>query len=338
MFALFNTVRLSLLLWYMTFIVYVVFVGLRFEVGPDWVQYGRIHNSLSYAYFWDVIGQTEPLSYLLFWVSETSGYHTLLTNLVAALITLGGVFCFARRTSNPWLALLAATPYFIIVMGMSGIRQAMAAGVVLFLLSRWERYSFIKRALFILVSAMFHTSALVNNIFLVARLDIAMRYKIMLGALVGLATFYIATSLSAYSDNIVNYQRRYIEGAGTYQSYGSLYHIAMIAVPAVLGMIYRKRIFHAIHNIALLRFGLYASVVVFIVNIFSSTAASRLTIYMYFIPMMVYPAFTTTLARRSRLGTICAVIAFHFCILISWFWFGNLGGAYIPYQNILFDE
>lgn len=338
LFAIMNTRQLSRMLWYGTALFFIVFVGLRYEVGPDWMQYGIIHTSLAYESFWDVVLQVEPLSYALFWLSESLGYHVYLSNVVAAVIMITGVFSFARRTSNPWLAVLAATPYFIIVMGMSGVRQTMAAGILLFLFSRWERYSFIARGAYILAAAMFHTSALVNNIFLIIKLNIPLRYKIFLAAIIGLLTLYLSFAVSVYADNMVKYQQRYLEGSFIRESFGSLYHIAMIAIPAVLGLIYRRRITPVTHNVSLLDFGLYASLGTLAMNMYSSTIASRLTVYLYFVPMMVYPALVSMTGQRSRLASTFLVIVFHLLILAGWFTLGNHAFAYLPYQNILFDD
>jgi len=338
LFALFNTRRLSLALWCLTFFIFAIFVGLRNKVGPDWMQYGYIHSSIAYYDFWEVISQAEPLSYLLFWISETSGAQVYLSNAVAAIIMLWGVFAFARRTANPWLALVTATPYFIMVMGMSGMRQTIAAGIILLLFSRWERYGIIARASYILIAAMFHTSALINNLFLIIKMQIRFRYKIILGSIITLATLYLSTEVGIYADNIVRYQQRYLEGTFIDKSLGSLYHVAMIAVPAILGFIFRKRITPTIHNPSLLSFGLYASLGILFLNFFYPTIASRLTVYLYFLPMMVYPAFVATFGRRAQLGSIFAVIAFHMLILMTWFQFGNHAFAYIPYRNILLDE
>jgi hypothetical protein len=338
LFALFNTRRLSLILWYMAFVIFVLFVGLRYEVGPDWQQYRYIHQSLAYFSFWDVIGQVEPLSYLLFWISQTSGNDVYLSNMVAAFILMAGVFSFARLTANPWLAVVSATPYLIIVMGMSGVRQTMAAGIILFLFSRWDRYSFLRRGLYILIAAMFHTSALINNIFLIIKLNISLKYKLLFGIVISVLTLYVGTEVPLYADNVIKYQQRYLEGSFIERSLGSIYHIAMIAIPAIVGLIYKKRIIDSIHNPALLRFGLYAAITVLVLSAFSSTVASRLTVYLYFVPMMVYPALVTTLGRRGEIAGILGIIIFHMLILLGWFMFGNHAYAYMPYNNIMFDD
>jgi hypothetical protein len=336
-FAMLNTRRLSGALWYLTLAIYVLFIGLRVEVGPDWAPYAYVHESLQYMQLGDILVQAEPLSYLLFWVSQVYGYEMYLSNFVAALILITGVFCYARRTANPWIAVIAATPYFIIVMGMSGVRQAMAAGIILFLFSRWERYNLTSRLGFILFAALFHTSALVNNIFLIIKLNIALRYKIMLGVVVLALTLYVSFTVSFYAENMLRYQSRYLDTDFADKSLGSFFHIAMIAIPAFLGIAYRKRVQPHIHNQTLLTFGLYASITVLVLSFFFTTVASRLTVYLYFLPMMLYPALAASFGRRSvPLGNL-AVIVFHIFLMTVWFQFANHAFAYEDYRNLLLE-
>ena len=323
--------------WIMVFLLYVVFVGLRHEVAPDWVQYSYIHTEIGQDSPADIILRPEPLSYLLFWVSEKIGFHVYLTNVVAAIIMMIGVFSFAMRTSQPWLAVVAATPYFILVTGMSGIRQIMAAGIALFLLSRWEKYSLFTRGGFILFAAMFHTSALINNILLVTKLNIPMRYKIIIGSAILMLTLYLSSEMMVYSGSVTQYKERYFDESMTVESLGSYFHIAMIAIPAFFGFLYRKRIITHIHSPALLKFGLYASLGLLFINLYSTTVASRLTIYMYFIPMMIYPALVDAFGRHSRLMMVTGIICFHILILITWFSLGNVSFSYIPYRNVIFE-
>jgi hypothetical protein len=260
-----------------------------------------------------------------------------LSNIVAAFLLLIGVFSFAMRTSSPWLAVVVASPYFILVTGMSGIRQIMAAGVALFLLSRWERYSLPRRGIYILIAALFHTSALINNLLLITKLTIPLRYKVMIGAIILGITFYLSSEVSMYADSVVQYKQRYLDESEFIRSFGSLYHIAMIAIPTALGFLYKKRIAPHIHSITLLYFSLYSSISILALNFISTTAASRLTIYLYFIPMMVYPALVEAFGRRARSALLLGVIVFHILILVIWFSLGNVPAAYIPYKNVLFD-
>jgi hypothetical protein len=335
LFALLGGRRILIANWFGMFLAYLAFTGLRHEVGPDWWQYKQLHYFTGKADFWEVALNAEPFSYLLFWFSDQSGMGVYFSNLVAAFILLFGVYAFARKTVNPWLAILAASPYLIIVVGMSGIRQGMAAGIVLIILSKWKDCGFIKRLSYIFVAALFHTSALVNSIFLITQLRLHFLYRAFLGIAVFSVTTFFGTSLSIFADNVIKYEQRYIDDPQGAASLGSLFHITMIVIPAALGFIFRKRIATYVNSPSLLIFGLYAAIAVVGVNFFSSTAASRLTIYLYFIPMMVYPAFTHAFGLANRQVMTAAIVILHLLILIAWFLFANNADAYIPYQNLL---
>lgn len=336
LFAMLNTRKLSRLLWSFCFIAFVLFIGTREEVGPDWTQYLRIHAMQELYGFWEVAFQAEPLSHALFWISQNAGYESYLSNIVAAIILVTGIFSFARGTAYPWLAVVAATPYLAIVMGMSGLRQAMAVGVMLFVLSRWDRVNFIKRLIYILMAAMFHTSALVNSIFLVTNLKVSAKHKIFLGSIILLVTYYLGSGVSVYAENMSRYQQRYLEGGGrSHESLGVFYHIAMCIVPVMVAFRFRRRVIHYIHNRPLFQFGLYASAFVFLLAFISSTVASRLSLYLFFLPMMIYPAFVDAFGRGARQMVMVTLVALHIILLVGWFSLGNVAFAYIPYRSIL---
>ena len=335
-FALLNPKRISLPAWVSVFLIYVFFVGLRYQVGPDWGQYIQLHELSADLDFNEITTLSEPLSYTLFWMSKKIGAHVYLTNIVAAIIMLTGVYKFAKCTVNPWIAVLAATPYFIIVVGMSGIRQAMAAGVILILLAKWKKISSLKHGGYIILASLFHTSALVNSLFLITRLRVKMFYKLFFGASILAITIYLGSFLSVFSANFNRYEQSYIAQEGV-ASLGSLFHIAMIAIPAALGIVFRRRLAPYILRPQLLTFGIYATIAVIAINFFSSTAASRLTIYLYFIPMIVYPAFSYILGRRNLIIATTAIALLHLVLLISWLQLANNAAAYLPYQNAIFQ-
>jgi len=337
--AIINPRGVSRSLWYLTLFVFILFVGLRYDVAPDWSEYVRLHAHVQGQDFASVIAKPEPFSYGLFWISEHVGMHVYLTNIVAAVIFLAGVFSFAKRTFNPWLAVVAATPYFIVVVGMSGVRQAMAAGIVLFLLGHWEKFSYLKRLGYIVLAALFHTSALVCSILLIAQMRMRLVYKVMAGGMILGITLYLAFEVPVFAENILKYKERYIENPSGRDSIGSLYHIAFIVLPALLALIFSKYISPYVHNGLLLKYGIYAAFFVLVLNFIptlSTTLASRLTVYLYFVPMMVYPALTTLLGPRSWVFATFIIALFHMAMLVGWLMTANHADEYLPYQNLLF--
>ena len=152
-------------LWMLpVFALYLVFVGWRNWTGSDWYSYQAIHSRVLNQTFLETMSEAEPLSYGLFWLTRYFGYGFHLSNAIAAFIFLGGVFAFAMQTPNPFLAVVVASPFLVIVMGMSALRQSMAIGVLFLLFSIWRRTNLAVRLGLIGLAALFHLSAVVMAI------------------------------------------------------------------------------------------------------------------------------------------------------------------------------
>src|SRR3954454_1379064 len=148
------------------FLLLLVFIGLRYEIGPDWHAYLEMFLEYQYNGLAEVLAHKEPGFFALNKVSELLGFDLQGVVFVCALLFLVGVFAYAAQTASAWIALGVVTPYLIFVIGMSGIRQAAAIGIIYFLLARWTRFSFITKAAMILGAASLHTSALIAMLLL----------------------------------------------------------------------------------------------------------------------------------------------------------------------------
>jgi len=323
--------------YFFVFTSYVFFVGLRYHIGADWSGYLNIHDGLAGEPLVSVFEQSEPLSYLLFWFSENSGYEMLLSNIGAAAILMTGVLAFARRTVNPWLAVVAATPYLIIAFGMSGISQAMGVGVFLLGLSQWEKSSMVRRSVGIVIAALFHTSTLFGGLFVIYDLKLRPFLKIIIGTLFAMLGFFLVQRSETFYQGLAVYQQRYFTAdSGQASSVGSMFHIGLILLPAIVGVMYRKRLAPFVHNRSLLALGIVFSLALLPLNSISTTVASRLTLLMYFVPMMVYPALSEAFGPQNRSSMTLAIVLAHFVILAAWLLFANHSMMHIPYRNVVF--
>lgn len=336
LFALFYRKNFDIKTAIIIFLIFVLFVGLRYQVGPDWFGYEYIHKSLDGKNLSTVFLRSEPLSYLLFWMSQNFGSEMLLSNVVSVFLLMLGVFSFSYRTINPNLAILAATPYLIIVFGMSGIRQAMGVGVVLYVLSCWNKSSIILRSVGIVIASLFHTSALFCGLFVIYTLKINIWIKIFSASMFGFIVFYLIKDDSIYSGSFQKYDRLYLEGAGAVST-GAIFHIGLIVVPALLGYIFKSKIKNLIPNNNLLMIGIVGAIGLLALSTISATVASRLTLYFYFVPMMVYPALTLAFGKKNRNFIMTIIIVAHFSILIVWMLLSNHSIYYLPYRNLLFQ-
>lgn len=335
--AIFHPRKINSILFYVVLLVFVFFVGFRYQIGPDWNSYEYTHLSLLGQDIIVALLHSEPLSYALFWISENLGFEVFLSNIVAALILSFGVFSFSRQTLNPWIAIIAATPYLIIVFGMSGIRQAMGVGVFLYVLSQWQKRNAIFRSVGIIIASLFHTSALFCGLFVIYTLKINILIRIIAILLLSLIVFYLIKDTSIYSGSFEKYKQTYTEDTDAVFSAGAIYHVGLIMIPAVLGHAFKSKIKKFIPNDDLLTIGIFGTLALLALNSISTTVASRLTLYFYFIPMLVYPAMTLAFGKKNRKFIIIVIILTHFAILTVWMLLGNHSIDYIPYRNLLFE-
>jgi hypothetical protein len=320
------------------FVLFVVFVGLRYRVGMDWNNYDAIHESMLYLSFAEAVARSEPLSYALFWTSSNTGWHMTLTNLVCATLLVLGVFACANRTPNPWLGVVAATPYAIIAFGMSGVRQSLAIGVTLFVFAYWRRWSSSQRLIGIGVASLFHTSALFVAIFAIWELRLQLLPKLVAAAVIGGALIYSLQASDVYSSNVDAYVDNYLSGEEAIISPGALLHMSLVQLPAIVYLLMQSRAARHVDDAKLLWLGAWAAVGLIGVYLISTTAASRLVLYLYFLPIAVYPALSESVGPGHRIASVFVLSILHVLVLAAWLTLANNSNAHIPYRNILLED
>jgi hypothetical protein len=301
----------------------------------DWANYEIIHQRMSTLGIEQVLFGAEPLSNMLFWLSQHYFGGSQFSNFVAALILLGGVFSLARRTEDPWLAVVAATPYLIIVVGMSGIRQAMAMGVFLFALARWDTNSLYAKFFVIFIATLFHVSAIVLFFFPLFEKNGRSIFKYATLVILGIISIIVVSRTDLYAKNLMFYEGAYLSAETRIDAPGAMMHLALVLVPAVMFLIMYRKFYLIMPAITVMRIGSFAACILLIILPFSSVAVSRLSIYLYFIPMIVYPAFSRIFGREIAPVIKIGIVIGHFLVLFVWLNFANNSLAYRYYSNII---
>lgn len=318
------------------FLIFVIIVGFRYHVGMDWRNYEAIHFAMGTRSLESALFGQEPLSNGLFWISKHYFGGSMLTNLVAAAILLVGVFALASRTADPWIAVVAATPYLIVVIGMSGIRQGMAMGVFLFALSRWHESTTTRRMIYVFIASLFHASALILTIFVVHEMKMRTVYKISLGVAFGVVGAYFATQSDIYARNIAFYEYAYV-GENRVDAPGAVMHLAIVALPAAIFLALRKSRMSYLNDVGVVYLGSAITLGLFLLLPISSMAVSRLSIYLQFIPMIVYASLVHAYGPSSRIPIRFAIVALHFLYLFVWLNYANNAAAYRSYYFLFFS-
>ena len=140
-------------------ILAILIIGLRFEVGGDWFSYLIYLENARYMSFDRLLISSDPGYVLLNWISSSLGLGIAGVNLFGGSVFIYGLLRFCIRQPLPWLGLLVATPYLLIVVGMGYSRQSIAIGFALIALSIWNQKNIIKFFVIISLATLFHKSA-----------------------------------------------------------------------------------------------------------------------------------------------------------------------------------
>lgn len=305
-----------------------LFVGLRYEVGADWPSYEGIFDYAERKSFLSLMRVGDPGFFSLVWLAHQLNQQLWFLNLMCASALSAGLVAFARRQPNPWLVIAVALPYLVIVVGMSGTRQATAIGFVLLALAAYSDGKIVRAALWILVGSLFHASAvLMVGVLAISYSRNRLVAAGILGATLIVGYFTLSSSLNLYIE-------RYADPR--VQSHGTAFRLAMNLLPAILYLA-RPTAFkprpqdHALwRNLSIL--ALLCVPALFLVP--SSTALDRLSLYI--IPLQLYVLgrlpHALSKTREEYYPFVMRVIAYLALVMFVFFAFSLHGQYWVPYQ------
>lgn len=318
--------------WAFFYVVLLIFVGLRYQVGSDWWGYLELAALVEPMTMQEVLELGDPLFNLLLWISVTSGFDVYGANLVTSGIFLFGLFKYCRRMANPWLALYSALPFLVIVVAMSANRQAAAIGVTLYLLASWEKSSLLRRLVLLAVAAGFHTSAVVFLLLFVIDGRLSLVRKSVAAVAILAAAWYLAGS----STTIDRYTDSYIASADLNVAAGALQQILLNALPGLILLI-RRRTFEPRIPQPMFLFPMAILAVALVpLALFYSVAAARLSFYLFPVSIVLL----STIPSVSRNGGTrnlwrSMVVVYGMVVLSAWLTLANHAYNHKPYGNLL---
>jgi EpsG family len=313
----------------LVFFALSAFIGLRHEVGGDWISYIRhidLLHGVPFLEFWEY---GDPAYEFLNWIGSNLFGDIYLVNTVCAILFCWGLFVFARSQPRPWLVLVVAFPYLILVVAMGYTRQGVAIAFLMIGLVSLMKGSMVRFVLWITIAAFFHKTVLIFiplAIFSVSERPLLAAVGVVVTAAL---SFYLL--LKETLDAFVSI---YIEAE--YGSSGAIFRVLLNSVPAFVYLMYRKRFFleEKTH-----RFWLWTSVsaILFMPLLIispSTTAVDRLALY--WIPLQLFvlgrlPDVVGGYGRRNTLW-VFLLVSYSFCILLFWLFFADHSSFWIPYR------
>ena len=319
--------------WWVAALLLVLFVGLRWEVGPDWIAYEYIYSVATQPF--DRFMERGDVAFSsIVWLLRNQGFEYWSINLVCSLIFVAGLISFARRLPNPWLAVAVAFPYLIIVVGMSGIRQSAAIGFLFFALGAFSDKRFVAATAFLLIGSLFHASA----IMVLGIAAMAMSKNRLAGFAILAVTVLVGTY--ALGDDFSRFITRYTKY--TVESGGVLFRLIMNLVPALIFLWLHRRIPMSDHQRSFWKILSYISVALvplaFVIP--STTAIDRVSLYIIPLQMFVlsWTPYVLFQDRRSAFFAVAAIIAYLALAMFVFLSYSTYSRAWVPYESILFTE
>jgi hypothetical protein len=317
--------------WWAVGTVFALMIGLRHEVGGDWFNYLEHLRTISRMSLAEATERGDPGHYAVNWVVAQLGGSVYWINLLYASVLMWGTVLFCRKQPWPWLALLVAVPYMLIVVGMGYSRQAVALGFALVGLVALGEHRVRTFVVCIVAGALFHKSALL--LLPIAALA-ASRNRLLTAAMVGL-TFVmlywllLSQELDALWTNYVEYQM---------QSQGAQIRVLMNAVPAVLLLKWSKRLEPDPQQRKLwIWVALLALLCLPLVSL-ASTAVDRVALYLIPLQLFVFarvPRLAGPDVRTRTLVVLC-VVGYYALVLFVWLNFATHAQYWLPYQLMPF--
>jgi len=317
--------------WNVITMVFTLTIGLRHEIGGDWVTYaeGREYvTSLDLLTVLTDFRKGDPAFGLISWLSPTLG-GDYFVNLVCGVLFTLGLVAFCRNQPNPWLALTAAVPYLVITVAMGYTRQAVAIGLSMFGLVALNAQNHFKFLMWIIAAATFHKSAVI-----LIPLAFFAKSRSKWATIMGIAVIGPLAFALFLQESLERLFAGYADAE--MESSGAFIRVAMNVLPATLFLIWRRRF--ALSDVAQ-KFWTWMSVgALFFLPALafspSSTAVDRVALYWIPIQLFVWSRLPTAVSRGHRSEQLVSqcVVAYSASVLLVWLLFGIHASAWLPYK------
>jgi len=303
----------------------VLVVGLRYDVGADWTSYVQIFRDTSLLDLATALGRGDPGYQALNWLVQQIGADIWLVNLVCALLFAWGLFRFAERLPRPWLAMVVAVPYLVIVVAQGYTRQAVAIGIIMAGMATYLRTgSAVRLALYVLGAALFHKTAVVALPLLMIGNG---RSRVATGLIV------LAISYELYDVLLAPSVGGLMENYSSSESQGALIRVAMSCIAAVLFLLRgRKLQLDRAEWVAWRNFSLASLICLALLFVIpeSSTAVDRMGLYLIPLQLAVLSR-PQILGTTERLGT-AVIVVYSGMVELTWLTFATHAQYWLPYR------
>lgn len=310
-----------------------VFSAFRYQVGCDWFGYFNQYVK-SENYDWaNLLSIREPIWWAsLQWVN-LSGFPYPVINVISSAVFFAGIHILARRQPDPLGFLVLLFPILIINMPMTAMRQGAAIGLICIAFCAFIDRRPGKYALWVLLAAGFHSSAIVWILLLPWLITPSRWSGLILPGLMTVPMVY----LLALSEKFQIATFRYVDTG--VDSGGAIFRTGILFLSGLYFLSFLRRKWRAAYprEYVLTFLGAVAMTgAIFLVPI-STVIADRLGYYLIPIQMMIFARlpflrFNRFASLHQGMPYIGMLLIFATWSQLSW----HFQECYVPYQTWIF--
>lgn len=317
-------------IWTLVMIAIALMIGLRDRVGGDWFAYVRHLFEAQTLTISQAIRLPDPAYNILNILSLELGLGIVGVNLFCGAAFSVGLIIYSRTMPRPWLALAVAIPYMTVVVSMGYSRQGVALGFAMIGLVALARQRLFWFLFWVFVAATFHRSAvvLISIVLLTRNFRNWKNIPILL-----IVIFFMYVSL--IEGTTTQFVEQYIENE--MQSEGAFIRLLMNVVPAILLVLFRKRlsvaqterkIYMVMSLLAIVSFG------ALVTGALPSTALDRISLYLIPLQVFVFSHLPDAFGRYDgqKQTIVFMTLLFYALVLFVWLNFANFSHWWQPYR------
>lgn len=331
-----NFGKFKILLFYALYLFLIIFTGLRFQVGGDWLNYEYKFNQYNYVTnLDDFLLLSEPAYGLLNFLSLKIGLQdTILVNFICALLFFLCLMNLSKKLNSYFFPVFLCTAYTIIVVATGYTRQSVAIGFSLLGFYALLEKKSLKFLLFIFIGSLFHSSIIVLFLFF----PFAWKYNYFHKKIIFFSYLFSAiiasTGLLYYSTQ--NDLSSYTDGEMT--SSGVYMRLIMHIIPMVFYIYYRPMFKRELKNYKLLDFLFLIIVYQFFLAAFFSTLVDRLNLFLVFFDIFILTYIYLHKSKNTQFLLWLSILISHSVVLTIWLLYGKWTAVFwIPYNNYILE-
>jgi hypothetical protein len=327
-------------LWILLLTYFFLFIGLRFEIAPDWTQYDLIYKFFvsNQIPLLSIIINHDLILYIFFIISNYLNLGNLGVNLIISLIFVISFYYYTKNFNNKFLSMAVCYSIVILSLQMGFIRQGLAFSFLLLMIYNLKLGNFFISLFFYLCAIFSHKSAIFFFFFYIFfLLSTKKNFEILKNNIFIFLFFIIALFIFFYIfffETIERYFIHYVYFQET-QAGGPLIRGFIIILNVFLFLVY-VNYFKNLNKLPFYNFYNFISYVVILLFLFLFLAplpADRFLLYMQILPIFI--AGNLNYNNKVNFWFLSIIIFVNFYYLLIWLFFGINRNFYIPYQTIL---